>query len=1808
MSDPGQLVELVSHIPLSSDSAIASSAAGTTAINPFVVPAPATPAAAAAAVVSHAVDEAAPSSGGADVAKTAMGVVAAPAPSAIELQCLLLSVATAEGVSKIKALQRWKGGAGNGGKVADRGGDSGRGSRKEDAVQGGVGGAAVEMLGRLTNQLLSSAACVIMESDMDTFSDDTGEEIDCFLKAIGVAPLPAPAAADNASTDPTTTNNGPAPNLFVSGTDLPGLDSTTAQATAAGSVKRLWIGTDVSAASTLVVMVTALCRSCTALASQAVQTADAIGGGSVDGQGTLPKEVDCILQESPLGALLPMLASSLTLLVDKHGAKIQGRLSAMAREVVGVMSMASKVLDRVPKGLLSVAGVSKGVGTVTKSVVMESKHNYEALTDEMLFLEITGAAKMVVAFDERSRTEDSYDYLVFWKDEAKTESWHPRVSKLSGTGGSCNFPGFGGRPPLMIESDKCWVEWRTDGSNEDWGWKFTATAEIKKLATGGDGGGYWLLGLDRQLAGAGAALAGCLVISKPWGGKAEDDNAPWMEDDLLAGAVSPEAAAAAVVPSPMAASRPAAALPPTSTIFPETTTTATAPPERASWERLAAFQGGLEGGALPPGAATAAAASAGAGGDAAAAGDAPPPCPERVVLLEVVDRLEGTEGSALCKAMRARVGEDQGSVEAVNRAVYATCAALIWHQGLGAEALALAEGRVPSPSKALSKAWRFGQQMRQYFDYGDVREAINSQMELQRKQAVTMETSWRSSNSLSLEEPTPSTRPILTRGPSVYQGAEEKVIAEVSERIVSRALFLLSLPSQATRVSLQEQSKRRWSFLARLGGVATMPRTPSQSNYLGDSAELLDKWKEVVDEATAMRKLKSILVYRRKAADMRERAKENSVGERIMKFTQCATDVSELESVRQCRDQRAKLRAEGLRLTRALVAAAASPPAKAWLLSSHAQSIRLTKREDRPGAHVHYLSSVEGCEPSAYLALARQFALLVKSSLETLKGCSRPTKGETPAQAAERRVLAVSSLQALALDYDLGDHEILKESILLEVLEPLLQGFNETGGKAETVGATVDDDGAPSAGGGGAPGGLSGALREEPNAGEAEGDTANGNGSGGGDEEEEKNEEEGFFDTGSIGDDIAALEAELQEEEGLLLDEANSGDGEAAGALSSHPPGGGEESVRKAAWCLFEVLLPRCVGLEGQGLETRLEEPTSFSHRLLAVLIRQLGRASANVQRSNASLGIGGMQSSGDRGSDSPSALAPIDPPAISSIYYDAEAVHLNETPLLLRGMRLRRDEPGRAAAHRDMSVRHSVSLWLRRDPCPLDAKPGAWYSPAKVGDTVARGPKWPRGNMSDGGPGGLGTVMELTKSDMTAKVQWDITGFQGAYKMGAMSEFPHGGDEDSATPASVDDLLVWEVVKVDPNLGGTVVMKGGVNNLTQEERSEPWSQFGLSLLGNATLAYYAVSGEDQLFSLHSRTMLQPDVWTHVAVVQAKSRCRIYVDGEEDGEASLPKHMLTPGGMVKDVLESQHPYSNNLDKMWDVRVEGAISYSVTFDPLTKTEANHDFVRFLKDANDTEGAFYGEDRYSGGRNGSESNWPGVGGTPPLVINAPGFVVYFHTDQSNNDWGFKMTSAACVSAPEEIDEDKSEASTANLNPFPVYLGQPPSYVSSQRSASGYLWGASTYAEALTAEQVRRLARAPPPAEPSLMEEEACTDVLSLVQRCALSMDGVAAQGGGLSLEAGASPLASPRVLGHLLVILLQGSQKLRLAATRLCERLLPQAPLEMVQVLAFPTLIVWHCAFPKIVLRTFTYICNSSTLCSVCEPLLLLLSSH
>lgn len=95
-----------------------------------------------------------------------------------------------------------------------------------------------------------------MESDLEAFDMLCEEEIACFLKAMGLAPLPTHSTtANSASGD---TNRNEAASNISSATDgtAVGLDSTHALATVTGT----WLGRDVSAPSTLVVLVTALCR------------------------------------------------------------------------------------------------------------------------------------------------------------------------------------------------------------------------------------------------------------------------------------------------------------------------------------------------------------------------------------------------------------------------------------------------------------------------------------------------------------------------------------------------------------------------------------------------------------------------------------------------------------------------------------------------------------------------------------------------------------------------------------------------------------------------------------------------------------------------------------------------------------------------------------------------------------------------------------------------------------------------------------------------------------------------------------------------------------------------------------------------------------------------------------------------------------------------------------------------------------------------------------------------------------------------------------------------------------------------------------------------------------------------------------------------------------------------------------------------------------------------------------------------------------------------------------------------------------
>ena len=138
---------------------------------------------------------------------------------------------------------------------------------------------------------------------------------------------------------------------------------------------------------------------------------------------------------------------------------------------------------------------------------------------------------------------------------------------------------------------------------------------------------------------------------------------------------------------------------------------------------------------------------------------------------------------------------------------------------------------------------------------------------------------------------------------------------------------------------------------------------------------------------------------------------------------------------------------------------------------------------------------------------------------------------------------------------------------------------------------------------------------------------------------------------------------------------------------------------------------------------------------------------------------------------------------------------------------------------------------------------------------------------------------------------------------------------------------------------------------------------------------------------------------------------------------------------LQKVFESSHPYRDNMSEYTVISIPGARKLSISFDPQTATEGNYDYLRLFKD--DLHVEFWGEEKYSGGRGGSDHNWPGLKGRPPLIIPASSFVLYFCTDSSNNDWGYKFTVLAEVEQSAGSSHTQADAARCLLQ----YLGEGP-----------------------------------------------------------------------------------------------------------------------------------------------------------------------
>jgi hypothetical protein len=100
-------------------------------------------------------------------------------------------------------------------------------------------------------------------------------------------------------------------------------------------------------------------------------------------------------------------------------------------------------------------------------------------------------------------------------------------------------------------------------------------------------------------------------------------------------------------------------------------------------------------------------------------------------------------------------------------------------------------------------------------------------------------------------------------------------------------------------------------------------------------------------------------------------------------------------------------------------------------------------------------------------------------------------------------------------------------------------------------------------------------------------------------------------------------------------------------------------------------------------------------------------------------------------------------------------------------------------------------------------------------------------------------------------------------------------------------------------------------------------------------------------------------------------------------------------------FESPHPYPDNSDVVHKISVPGASRLEIVFDPQCKTEKNCDYVRFVL----PDGRVVGDDKYTG--RSDSAHWAGVGSTPALVIEGSEVEARFHSDGSDNDWGYKFT---------------------------------------------------------------------------------------------------------------------------------------------------------------------------------------------------------
>jgi hypothetical protein len=365
-------------------------------------------------------------------------------------------------------------------------------------------------------------------------------------------------------------------------------------------------------------------------------------------------------------------------------------------------------------------------------------------------------------------------------------------------------------------------------------------------------------------------------------------------------------------------------------------------------------------------------------------------------LWKIVDDYDNPLCVQLISVMQKLVLEDRRNApKEDSHLVHITCAALIWHKGLAAEALAIAEKRRDSPSKSIISIWRFAQKLRNFLEEGDLHNA--------KEQAI-----------VSSEENS------LDSSPKLYPGADASIKSSTIRDCLDRACQLLKMNS-VKKSSPESSTKKMWKAAASLVGLQAKPQSESP-------------WENSIFNVSRVSSTKKWLHDVILSHSMERRSLK--IEESLMSFVQRGPTSQTIYSMIEMREEAVKLRIEGLSAALTLFSELSKVEEKTRFLMALSEAIHTH-------TDVHYASELSGISERSLTNLTNSWytlnKVIIDDCLKWLQESGTVVTISTSTNAKQtlfHRAL-LCALSVAVLDFKPSDAVRLRDSGLLVLLSKM---------------------------------------------------------------------------------------------------------------------------------------------------------------------------------------------------------------------------------------------------------------------------------------------------------------------------------------------------------------------------------------------------------------------------------------------------------------------------------------------------------------------------------------------------------------------------------------------------------------------------------------------------------------------------------------------------------------------------------------------------------------------------------------------------